>query len=99
MNITREDCIGMCGLDEAEVRAIAEHEQISDVAAAALGSYLLHEPAGAPTIRTMIVDDIRAAVHRRDFGHARELLAALRHFVGEHRDELGRRAAAPAQRS
>jgi hypothetical protein len=48
MNITREDCIGLCGLDEAEVAAIGEHEHMADVAAAALAHYLLHQEA-APT--------------------------------------------------
>ena len=88
MNITREDCIGMCGLDEAEVEAIGEHEHIHEVAAAALASYLLHQQGGAAKIRNMIVDDLRAALQRHDRQHARELFMALRHFVTEHRDEL-----------
>ena len=33
--ITLEDCIGMCGLTEEEVLAIAEHEHLPEVAAAA----------------------------------------------------------------
>jgi hypothetical protein len=88
MNITREDCIALCGLDEAEVAAIAEHEHTSDVAAAALADYLLHQQDGAAKIRDMIVDDLRAALARHDRAHANELFAALRHFVAEHRDEL-----------
>ncbi len=36
-----EDCIGLCGLTEEEVRAIAEHERIPEIAAAELGSYLV----------------------------------------------------------
>jgi hypothetical protein len=39
--ISLEDCISMCGLDENEVAAIAEHEHIPEIAAAALASYLL----------------------------------------------------------
>ena len=31
--ITLEDCIGMCGLTEEEVLAIAEHEHLPEVAA------------------------------------------------------------------
>ena len=34
--ITLEDCIAFCGLTEQEVLAIAEHEHIPEVAAAAL---------------------------------------------------------------
>jgi hypothetical protein len=88
MNITREDCIGLCGLDEAEVEAIGEHEHMDDVAAAALAHYLLHRQGGADEIRSMIVDDLRAALKRHDRRHAKELFMALRHFVTEHRDEL-----------
>ena len=88
MNITREDCIALCGLDEAEVAAIGEHEHMGDVAAAALAHYLLHQQGGAVVIRDMIVDDLRAALKRHDRRRAKELFIALRHFVGEHRDQL-----------
>jgi hypothetical protein len=88
MNITREDCIALCGLTEAEVEAIAEHEHISDIAAAALGSYLLHEREGPIRIKAMIVDDIRSALKKHDRDHARALLMALQEFVAEHRREL-----------
>ena len=37
--ITIEDCIAMCGLTQDEVLAIAEHEHIPEIAAAALGQY------------------------------------------------------------
>ena len=88
MNITREDCIALSGLNEAEVAAVAEHEHIDDMAAATLAQYLLQQPRGADQLRDMIVDDIRAALRRHDFGHAKELVAALRHFIGEHKAEL-----------
>ena len=38
--VTLEDCIAFCGLTEAEVLAIAEHEHVPEVAAAALAQYL-----------------------------------------------------------
>lgn len=82
--ISLEDCIAMCGLTEAEVLAIAEHEHIPEIAAAALASYLLQKKHGREEIRDMIRDDIRAALDRQDRTHARELLMALRHFVAEH---------------
>ncbi len=81
--ISIEDCIGLSGLEEAEILALAEHEHIPEIAAAALGAYLLHERHGARKIRTMIEDDIRAALHRGDRTHARELFMALRHFLHE----------------
>ena len=74
MNITLEDCIALCGLDESEVAAIAEHEHIPQISAAALAQNLLGRPG--------------SAMRRKDIAHARELLTTLRHFLAEHRNEL-----------
>ncbi|MEM1315262.1 MAG: hypothetical protein AAGI51_11945 [Pseudomonadota bacterium] len=82
--ITMEDVIGLSGLTEAEIDAIAEHEHIPEIAAAALGAYLLHEEHGPETIVEIIRDDIRHAISQGNQKHAGELLAALRHFLGEH---------------
>jgi len=78
------DCLTLCGLSEAEVLAIAEHEHIPEIAAAALADYLLYDKNGMIEIRNMILDDIRAAHERNDDRHARELVMALRHFLQEH---------------
>ncbi|GAA0772937.1 hypothetical protein E1180_11175 [Roseibium denhamense] len=90
--ITIQDCFGMSGLEEAEILALAEHEHISEIAAAALGAYLLHQPKGADKIVRMIEDDIRDALDRGDRAHAKDLFMALRHFRHEHADELSRTA-------
>ena len=45
--ISLTDMIGLCGLTQDEVDAIAEHEHIPEVAAAALGAYLLHKEHGS----------------------------------------------------
>ena len=82
--ISSEDCIAMCGLDKREVAAIAEHEHVPEVAAAAMASYLLHKAGGEKEIRRMLVDDIRAALESNRFEHATELFMALRHFVKHH---------------
>lgn len=82
--ISLEDCIALCGLTEDEVLALAEHEHIPEIAAAALGQYLLNQPHGAETIRGMIRDDIRAAWQQGNRQHARELFMALRQFIAEH---------------
>ena len=84
MNITREDIIAMCGLEEDEVAAIAEHEHLPDVVAAALGDYLVHQRLGPETIRTMLKDDIRRAIDNGDRARASLLMKALHHFVSEH---------------
>ena len=88
MNITLEDCIALCGLEESEVAAIAEHEHIPEISAAALAQYLLGRPGGTAQIRDMLVDDLRDAIKRNNKAHARVLLGTLRHFLAEHRDEL-----------
>ncbi len=82
--IAHEDIIGMCGLTEAEVDAIAEHEHIPETAAAALASYLMHRHHGPAHVQGMICDDIRTAIRADDVEHAKALFMALRSFVSEH---------------
>jgi hypothetical protein len=84
--ITLEDCIALCGLTEEEVLAIAEHEHIPEIAAAALAQYLLCQEHGTEKIRDILRDDIRVALARSDRKHARELFMALRHFLSTHPD-------------
>jgi hypothetical protein len=45
--ISLEDCIGLCGLTEEEVLAIAEHERLPEIAATALAQYLLSQAHGS----------------------------------------------------
>ena len=82
--ISREDCVAFSGLTEEEVEAIAEHEHMPVLSAAALGAYLLHRHHGVERIRDMIVDDIRAARAQGEAGHAAALLAALRQFLSDY---------------
>jgi hypothetical protein len=84
MMISVEDCIGMCGLNADEVEAIAEHEHLPEVAAAALANYLLKQAGGAERIRKMIIDDIHRALDDGHVRHAAELFMALRHFLEQH---------------
>ena len=35
--LTYQDCVGLCELSEAEIRAIAEHEHLPEVVALELG--------------------------------------------------------------
>jgi hypothetical protein len=82
--ISLEDCIGLCGLDEEQVAAIAEHEHIPEIAATALANYLIMHPHGGEKIRCMIVDDIHNALDDGRVQHAAELFMALRHFLDQH---------------
>lgn len=84
--ISRDDCIALCGLDAEEVDAIAEHEHLGEVQAAALASYLLHAEHGPERIRAMMVDDIRAALAQGRTAHAAQILAVLRHYLRDHPD-------------
>ncbi len=87
--ISFEDCAALCGIDPEEIAAIAEHEHVPEIAAAALASYLLQQPDGEQAIRAMIVDDIQAALAQHKTNHAAALFMALRHFASEHPHCLG----------
>jgi len=82
--ISLEDCIGMCGLSEEEILAIAEHEHVPEIIAAGLASYLSDTGKGLDAVRDMIIDDIRAAERRADKAHLLELLHVLHHFLHSH---------------
>lgn len=82
--LSLEDCIGLCGLSEDEVLAIAEHEHIPEIAAAEVANYLVQTPNGEMRIKAMIKDDIAAAVARADSIHAAALKLVLRNYVLQH---------------
>ena len=60
--ISMKNWIDVSGLTEKEVMAIAEHEHVPEMVAAAMARYLLKKPDGAEQIRDMIRDDIHAAL-------------------------------------
>jgi myo-inositol-1-phosphate synthase len=82
--ITLEDCVGLCGLTEEEVLAIAEHEHLPEIAATALAEYLLSQEHGSEKVLGMIVDDIRQAKLTDDKKHVVTLLHVLHHFLKTH---------------
>ena len=84
--ITLEDCIGLCGLSEEEVLAIAEHEHVPEIAATALAQYVLSQEHGTEKVRDMIVDDIRQAQRIGSKQHVLTLLHVLHHFLKTHRE-------------
>ena len=87
--ISLEDCIAMCGLDAKDIEAIAEHEHIPQISAAALADHLLHQTGGAERIREMILDDIRIAVKSGRADHVAALSEVLGHFLEHHPDARG----------
>ena len=48
--ISLEDCLALCGLSEAEVLALAEHEHVPEMLAASLGHHLLGQTDGLAQI-------------------------------------------------
>ena len=82
--LTLKDIEDMTSLTREEIEALAEHEHMPDVDAAALGNYLMELHKGPQQVQQMICEDIRAALHRDDLGHARELYAVLHGFLAEH---------------
>ncbi len=82
--ISMEDCIAMCGLDEDQVLAIAEHEHVPEIVAAGLAQYMLRSSQGSVAIRNMIIDDIRRAQQRVDKPHVQHLLHVLHHYLRDH---------------
>ena len=91
--ISLEDLIGFCDLTPEEVQVVAEHEHVSQAAAAVLGNCLVQSQSGCEKIRDMLMDEIRAAVRRHDICHARQLVSTLRHFLHEHPNAALRHAA------
>ena len=75
-----------------EVAAIAEHEHMPEVAAAAFANYVLEQEHDPARLKEMIVDDFRVAVRARRFEHAQELFMALRHFLAEYPQARSQRA-------
>jgi hypothetical protein len=83
--ITLEDCVGFCGLTEEEVLAIAEHENLPEIAATALAQYLLSQEHGSEKVRDIIVDDIqRAQLSGGNKEKVLILLHVLHHFLKTH---------------
>ena len=82
--LSLEDCLALCDLTEEEVLAIAHHEHIPEIAAAELGNYLVHTPAGERRIKAIIRDDIAEA--RACGNRTRELALKLllRDYVQRH---------------
>ncbi|HUO91847.1 MAG TPA: hypothetical protein VMU22_02950 [Rhizomicrobium sp.] len=87
--ISQEDCMAMCGLERREIAAIAEHEHIPEIEAAALANCLLREPQGAMAIREILVDDIEDALADNRIEHAVELFATLRGFIDRNPEAGG----------
>ncbi len=88
--LTIQDCIELSELTEEEIRAIAEHEHIPEMAAIELGNYLVHTPEGEKRIRAMIVDDIDEARDAGNFVRVLSLKMCLKHYLEKHAPDAQR---------
>ena len=82
--LTFEDCLGLSELTEEEILAIAEHENIPELAALEFGNYLMHTPRGEQQLKRIILEDIAAARKAGNVPHAATLKLVLRHYCQEH---------------
>lgn len=82
--LTYEDCLGLCGLTEEEIDAIAEHEHLPSIVAAEYANYLCHTEDGEARLKRIILDDIEVARVRGDKRHALALKLVLRHHLERH---------------
>ena len=82
--LTIQDCIELSDLTEDEILAIAEHENIPEMVAVELGSYLVHAENGEKRIKRMIVDDIKHARETGNLKHAAVLKSVLKHYLECH---------------
>lgn len=82
--LTLADCIALSELSAEEVEAIAQHEHIPQLAAAELGNYLVHTPAGERCVKDMMREDIAAAAARGDARRVLALKLVIRDFIATH---------------
>jgi hypothetical protein len=82
--LTYEDCVGLSELTDEEIEAIAQHEHLPEIVAAELGHYMVHDAAGVPMLKRIILDDIQEAQRRGDRQKAARLKMVLKHFVATH---------------
>ena len=82
--ITLDDIRDMCALTREEIDAVAEHEHLQGVDAAALADYMMHQHKGPQHVQQIICEDIREALHADNVPKARKLFAVLHHYMNEH---------------
>ena len=84
MNISLEDAIALCGLTQEEIEAIAEHEHMGDVEAAAMAANLLQSDEGIVKIAQFILEEVQNAQAGGKTAHAAALKTVLKHYIEGH---------------
>jgi hypothetical protein len=82
--LSLQDVFDFCGLSEEEIHAIAEHEHMSEVCAAGLGSSLLQTKHGIANIERLMREDIEDAKSHGQGIRAEDRERVLAHFKENH---------------
>lgn len=82
--LTLEDCEDFTGLSREEIKAIAVHERISEISAAATGNQLARSDQGIALIKRYILDDASDARAQGDETQAQYWERVYRTFVHSH---------------
>lgn len=82
--LSLQDCLELSELTEDEILAIAEHENLPEIAALELGNALVQTAAGERRIEEMIVEDIAAAQRRGNLAHSALLKRVLQAYIARH---------------
>jgi hypothetical protein len=78
------DCLSFSDLTADEIRAIADHEHLSQMAALELGHWLVNRPDGTRALKRLILEELEAATARGDFVRAAQLRLTVKHFCDTH---------------
>jgi hypothetical protein len=92
--LTWVDCLSLSELTADEIRAIARHEHLSEMAALEMGSWLVEQPDGCRVLKRMILDELEKAAARNDLVGAARLKLVMQHFSNTHPDNPGKKPAA-----
>ena len=78
------DCVGLCGLNEDELRVVADHEHVPMIVAAELAAELLKTPKGIWQVRCFMLEALETSVACHDFERETHLRSVLGGFSSAH---------------
>ena len=78
--LTLQECLDFSGLEPEEIRALAEHQGVSDIVAAEMADGLLRTPRGIYTLHGLFREAIEQAELARQRDRVRRIEAAYVRF-------------------
>ncbi|NTV11598.1 MAG: hypothetical protein HGA47_12630 [Zoogloea sp.] len=79
-----KDCLDYCDLTNEEVDILAEHEDMTDVAAAQLACGLVQTQEGTLVLTHYMMDLIDRAERRGDLAKAKYIRSVCAQFMADH---------------